>query len=294
MDLSNRPRRSALFVPGSKPRAAEKARGLPADVVMLDLEDAVAPAEKASARAFVAGFIKQRPFGRRELVVRVNEPDTVLGAEDLKSVASSVPDAVLLPKVSSTEIVDQAAKVLDQSGASETQIWTMIETPGGILAASKIAAHPKVTCLIAGTNDLSAELRAAPGPDRAELALSLQMIVLAARAAGVTALDGVYNAFSDTQGLAGECRQGRALGFDGKTLIHPSQIAVANEAFAPDPDALELAQRQIAVYEQAKSDGQGIAVLDGKIVENLHVAAAQRLMAQWEAIKALSSTSESN
>ena len=285
-DHTARPRRSALYMPGSKQRALEKARELPADVLILDLEDAVTPAEKEAARSLVAEAVRARAFGRREVVIRVNGPETEWGAEDMAAAAACGPDAVLLPKVeSAAQLSEAGARML---GARSPALWSMIETPRGVLNADAIAgASPRLACLVMGTNDLAAELRAAPTPDRAPLAAALQMTVLAARAHGLAVLDGVHNAFRDLEGLRAECAQGRALGFDGKTLIHPGQIAVANEVFGPTAAELETARRHLEAFAAAEAAGQGVAVVDGRIVENLHVASARRLLAEAEAIRAL-------
>lgn len=285
-DHTARPRRSALYMPGSKPRALEKARGLAADVLILDLEDAVIPAEKAAARRTVAEAVRARPFGRREVVIRVNGLDTPWGADDLAAAAECGPDAILLPKVENAAMLGDAEVRL--GSGPQPALWAMIETPRGVLHAAQIAgASPHLACLVLGTNDLAAELRAAAVPDRAPLAGALQMAVLAARAHGLAALDGVHNAFRDLDALRAECRQGRDWGFDGKTLIHPGQIETANEVFGPTADELETARRHVDAFAEAEAAGQGVAVVDGRIVENLHVATARRLLAQAEAIRAL-------
>ncbi|MEM7500288.1 MAG: CoA ester lyase [Pseudomonadota bacterium] len=284
---AHRPRRSALYMPASKARALEKARSLPADVLLLDLEDAVAPDEKPAARKALAEALETGGFGLRETVVRVNALGTPWGGEDLAMAARSGCDAVLLPKVESSAMVEAAAAALDNAGGREgLALWAMIETPRGILAVERIARHPRLACLVLGTNDLVADMRAEHVPGRAPVMPALTMAVLAARASGLAVLDGVYNAFRDDDGLRAECEQGRALGMDGKTLIHPAQLAVANEVFAPAPDAVALARRQIEAYEDARAKGQGIAVVDGRIVENLHARTARRLIAEAEAIAA--------
>ncbi|HET7409551.1 MAG TPA: CoA ester lyase [Paracoccaceae bacterium] len=285
-DHTARPRRSALYMPGSKPRALEKARGLPADVLVLDLEDAVTPAEKAAARRTVAEAVRARAYGRREVVIRVNGLDTQWGGDDLAAAAACGPDAVLIPKVENASQLADAEARLERAGSPA--LWAMIETPRGVLHAADIAgASPRLACLVMGTNDLAAELRAVTTPDRAPLAAALQMTVLAARAHGLAVLDGVHNAFRDFEGLRAECGQGRALGFDGKTLIHPGQIGIANEVFGPTAEELETARRHVDAFAEAEAEGQGVAVVDGRIVENLHVASARRLLAQAEAIRAM-------
>ena len=288
MSALARPRRSALYMPGSKPRALDKARGLPADVLLLDLEDAVAPAEKAEARRLVAGAVAARGFGGREVVVRINALDTAWGADDLAAAAQAGPDAILLPKVDGAAQVAEAARHLAAAGAPDSvALWAMMETPRGVLRAAEIAAAPRMACFVLGTNDLAKDLRTEHRADRAPLMASLGLCLLAARAEGLACLDGVYNAFRDAEGLRAECVQGRAMGFDGKTLIHPDQLAVANDVFAPSPEALAEARRFVAAYEGAVAAGQGVAVVDGRIVENLHVENARRLLAEADAIAAL-------
>jgi citrate lyase beta subunit len=283
------PYRSVLYMPGSRPRALDKARGLPADALILDLEDAVAPAEKANARELVAEAVEAGGYGRRRLLVRVNGFETDWGEEDMARAAVAGPDAVLLPKVESPEQVIGAAERLDRLGAPDrTRIWAMMETPRGVLNAAAIAgAHPRLEGFVLGTNDLAKELGAAHTPDRLPLVASLGLCLLAARAEGLVCVDGVYNAFQDRDGLRAVCVQGRDMGFDGKTLIHPDQIAVANEVFAPSPEDVALAERQLAAFEAAAARGEGVAVVDGRIVENLHVAAARRLLARAAAIAAM-------
>jgi citrate lyase subunit beta/citryl-CoA lyase len=278
-----RPRPSLLFMPGANTRALEKSRALPADGLIFDLEDAVAPDSKDDARAAVAEAVTRGGYGKRELVLRVNPLDTGRGEADL-SVAASLPlDAVLLPKVESAERVRQTVARLDR--ALQLALWCMIETPRGVLAAAEIAAaSPRVAALVMGTSDLTADLRANAMRDRLPLLTSLQLVLLAARAHGLSALDGVHLNLADEDGFAAACAQGRALGFDGKTLIHPKQIAPANAAFAPSADELAQARKIIAAHEAALAAGKGITVVDGRLIENLHVAAAQRTVALAEAI----------
>ncbi len=276
-----RPYRSALYVPGSKPRAIDKARGLACDAILFDLEDAVAPDEKDRARATLATALAEGGFGRRARIVRINGADSPWGGADLAALPDLACDAVLLPKVSGPADLDAAA------ARTELPLWAMIETPAGVLAAPEICGHPRLQGIVLGSNDLVGDLGARSRPDRLPLMLSLQLCLLAARAAGVVALDGVYNAFRDADGFAAECAQGRDLGFDGKSLIHPDQIAEANAAFAPSIAEIALARRQIAAHRAAEADGQGVAVVDGRIVENLHVAAARALLARAEAIAEL-------
>ena len=283
------PYRSVLYMPGSRPRALDKARGLPADALILDLEDAVAPAEKPNARDLVAEAVEAGGYGGRKLLIRINGFDTDWGEADIARAAVAGPDAILLPKVESPEHVIGAAERLDRLGAPDrTRLWAMMETPRGILNAAAIAAaHPRLEGFVLGTIDLAKDLGAARAPDRTPLIASLSLTLLAARAEALVCVDGVYNAFQDAEGLRAVCIQGRDLGFDGKTLIHPDQIAIANEIFAPSPDDLALAETQVAAFEAAQARGEGVAVVDGRIVENLHVVTARRLLARAAAIAAL-------
>jgi citrate lyase subunit beta/citryl-CoA lyase len=278
-----KPRRSVLFMPGSNARALEKARTLPADALILDLEDAVAPEAKAAARARVLDAVRAGGYGPREVIVRVNAPGTPWAAEDLAAVAHAPVDAVLLPKVESAETVTAALATLGPAPA----VWCMLETPRGILNAASIAgAGPRVGALVMGTSDLTKDLHARPTRDRLPLLTSLQICVLAARAAGIAALDGVHLDLDDDAGFAAACRQAADLGFDGKTLIHPRQVAAANEAFAPTAREIDWARRVIAAHALASAAGHGVVVLDGRLVENLHVGDARRVLALAEAIAA--------
>ena len=285
MQTYSGPCRSVLYIPGSKPRALEKAQGLAVDAIIFDLEDAVSPDEKIAARDLLAETLKTAEYGPRRRIVRINGFDTDWGAEDLKAVAASGPDAVLLPKVDGGADIAKLVEMLDAiPAAKDTTIWAMMETPRGILNAAEIAAAPRMEGFVLGTNDLAKDLRST---GRAAMMTSLQLCLLAARAEGLICVDGVYNAFKDEDGLKAECAEGRDMGFDGKTLIHPAQIEIANAAFGPSEEELDLARRQIAAFDEAMAAGQGVAVLDGKIVENLHVASAQRILAQAEAIARL-------
>ena len=277
--MTTRPFRSALYIPGSQPRALEKARGLPVDAVLFDLEDAVSPDEKTSAREILAAELKAGGYGNRTRIVRINGLDSPWGQDDAKAVAAMDCDAILLPKVGSPEEVD-AVRAL----APKLPVWAMIETPAGVLNAAAIAAHPALEGFVIGTNDLAKELGA---EGRAAMMTALQMALLGARAAGIVAIDGVYNAFRDEEGLRAECEEGRRFGFDGKSLIHPLQVPVANAIFAPTEDEVDLASRQIAAFAEAKAEGQGIAVLDGRIVENMHVETARATLERAEAIRQL-------
>lgn len=283
----NRPRRSVLYMPGSKQRALEKAKTLPADTLILDLEDAVTPYEKANARQLVCAAVRAGGYGQRELVIRINSLDTQWGQEDLAAACAAAPDAILIPKVESAELVQHIEATMKSHGAQpKTAIWAMMETPLGALNAAQIAtATPRLGCFILGTNDLVKDLDAEHTPTREPVMTALGLCVLAAKAHGLAVIDGVYNAFKDDDGLRESCLQGRAMGFDGKTLIHPAQIDVCNEIFSPNEEALELARRQVDAFTEATDKGEGVAVVDGRIVENLHVETANRLLAKAEAIR---------
>jgi len=283
MDMRARPYRSVLYIPGSKTRALDKARTLPVDAIIFDLEDAVSIEEKVNARATLAAALAEGGYGARMKMVRINGLDTEWGRADAEAVAKMQPDAVLLPKVGSAADLDALAAI-----TGDLPIWAMMETPAGMLHAEEIAAHPRLAGFIMGTNDLAKELQCRFRPDRMPMLTSLQLCLLAAKAHGVVIVDGVYNAFKDEEGLRAECEQGRDMGMDGKTLIHPAQVEIANKVFAPSPEELDLAQRQIAAFREAEAAGQGVAVVDGKIVENLHVATAREILAKAEAIKAIS------
>ncbi len=286
MATTVRPRRSVLYMPGSNARALEKGRSLPADGLILDLEDAVAPDAKAAARDTIAQALAAGGYGARELVVRVNGLNTPWGYDDLRMAAASGADAVLLPKVESADAVRQAEAVLRAAGAPAGQtIWCMMETPLGILNVKEIAgASPTVGALVLGTSDLAKDLHAAHTAQRLPMITSLGLCLLAARAYGLAVLDGVHLDLNDDEGFAASCRQGRELGFDGKTLIHPKTIAACNAAFAPDADEIAQAHRIIAAHAEAAAVGKGVVLVDGKLVENLHVENARRLVALAEAI----------
>lgn len=279
MAPQTRPYRSVLYIPGSKERALEKARTLPVDAIIFDLEDAVTAGEKENARAVLAGELAKGGYGNRFRIVRINGLDTQWGHGDARAVSGMGADAVLLPKVGSPADVDALAAT-----TGEMDIWAMMETPRAMLNAAAIAAHPRVKGFVMGTNDLAKELRTRFRADRQPLAASLGLCMLAARAEGLIIVDGVYNAFKDDEGLAVECAQGRDMGFDGKTLIHPAQVDVTNAAFAPSDIEIDLARRQIAAFEEIERSGQGVAVVDSRIVENLHVASAREILAMSEAI----------
>jgi citrate lyase subunit beta / citryl-CoA lyase len=281
-----RPRRSVLFVPGSNPRALERARALPADALVFDLEDAVAPSAKEEARAAVAAALAAGGYGHRERVLRVNALDTPWGHADLSAAATMPLDAVLLPKVENADRVRLAAELLETLGAPpERAVWCMLETPLGILNAGEIVrASPLLAVLVVGTSDLTNDLHATHAVDRLPLLPALGLTLLAARAHGLAALDGVHLDLADDEGFALACRQGRELGFDGKTLIHPKQIEAANAAFAPSAEAVAWSRRVIAAHAEAVARGQGVALVDGRLVENLHVEHARRVVAIAEQI----------
>jgi citrate lyase subunit beta/citryl-CoA lyase len=268
-------------MPGSNQRALEKAKSLPADCLVLDLEDAVAPTQKPEARKLVINAVAGGGYGRRELAIRINALDTEWGEDDLIAVAGSGADAICLPKVETAEQVIMVARALDNLRApAEMAIWAMLETPRGILRAEQIAgAHPRLSVLVMGTSDLAKDLRVPHTPDRLGLLTALGTSVLAARAYGLDILDGVHLDITDVDGFRAICEQGRKLGFDGKTLIHPSQIAAANEVFGLSEATIEHAQRTLAVWDEAQSEGRGVALLDGKLVENLHADEARRVLA---------------
>lgn len=289
MNQQIRPRRSVLYMPGSKARALEKARSLPADVLILDLEDAVTPAEKSTARTLVMDTVKAGGYGRRELVIRINGLDTDWGQADLEAVASSGADAILVPKVESAAMLAEIEARLVAAGAPESlDLWAMMETPLGMLNVAEIAGgSSRLACLVMGTNDLVKDLGAAHTEMRLPVMTALGLCLLAARAHGLMALDGVYNAFRDDEGLRVACVQGKEMGFDGKTLIHPLQLDAANEVFGPSAEDLALARRYVEAFADAEAAGEGVAVVDGRIVENLHVETARKLLAQAEAIREL-------
>ncbi|UWQ33629.1 CoA ester lyase [Leisingera sp. M527] len=283
MDPRTRPYRSVLYIPGSKPRALEKARTLPVDAVIFDLEDAVSVDEKPNARATLTQALETGGFGARMKIVRINGLDTPWGREDAKAAAQMDCDAILLPKVNTPADLDALAEI-----TGDIPLWAMMETPRGMLNAAAIAAHPKLQGMVMGTNDLAKELQTRFRPDRMPMMAGLGLCLLAAKAEGLVIVDGVYNAFKDVEGLSAECAQGRDMGFDGKTLIHPAQVEVANAAFAPTEREAETARRQIAAFDEAQAAGQGVAVVDGRIVENLHVVTAREILAKADAIAALS------
>jgi citrate lyase subunit beta/citryl-CoA lyase len=287
MSVRARPRRSVLYMPGSNARALDKGRGLPADGLILDLEDAVAPDAKAMAREQIAAALLQGGYGRREIVVRVNALDSPWGRDDVKALANCGADALLLPKVESAAMVHQLEGLMEAAGAPDTLgIQCMMETPLGMLNAKEVAsASPRITCLVMGTSDLVKDLQAAHTPERLPVLTSLGLCILAARACGIAIVDGVHLDLDDAEGFAAHCRQGKELGFDGKTLIHPKTIAAANEVFAPSQQEIDWSHRIIAAHAEATAAGKGVVVVDGKLVENLHVENAERLVALSAAIQ---------
>ena len=285
-----RPRRSVLYMPGSNARAIDKARTLPADGIIIDLEDAVAPESKDVARAEVAAAVRKGGFGRREVVIRVNGPDTPWGEDDVAAAGEAGADAVLVPKVSDAETLTALGHRLRRIGAPETlRVWAMIETPLAVLHCERIAGVARdgiarLDCLVMGTNDIAKDTRARQVPGRWPILPHLAAAVAAARAHGLDILDGVYNAIGDETGLKAECEQGRDLGFDGKTLIHPSQLAIANEVFAPTAAELTEARGIIAAFERPENRSRGVIAHEGRMVERMHADMARRTVALAEAI----------
>ena len=279
MSRTYRPFRSVLYIPASRLRALEKARGLPTDAIILDLEDAVSIHEKDAARKMLARVLAEGGYGNRTRIVRINRLDTPWGRDDARAVVKMQPDAVLLPKVDSPSELDVLSGITDGM-----PVWAMIESVIGVLNVPDIARHPKLEGIVMGTNDLASEMRVRRRPDRQPLMTALGNSLMAARAADIIALDGVWNRFRDLDGLRRECVQGRDMGFDGKTLIHPDQLQIANEVFAPTEAEIDTAHRYIAAFRKAEADGQGIAVVDGAIVENMHVATSRRILAHARAI----------
>lgn len=289
MDESLRPRRSVLYMPGANTKALEKAKGLPADALILDLEDAVAPDAKAEARDRVCEAVQSGAYGKRELTIRANGLDTEWHAADVAAIAAAGPDAIVVPKINSPADVAAVEAALEAGGAPDrTRIWAMVETPVAMLHAEEIAASSeRLAVLVMGTNDLAKELHAAHVPGRQPLLTGLSLCLLAARATGKVILDGVYNNIKDAEGFEAECAQGQEMGFDGKTLIHPSQLEPCNRIFAPSDDEVATARELIATWEQATAEGKGVVTFNGRMVENLHVEQARRAVAQAEAIAEL-------
>ena len=291
MATTLRPRRSALYLPGNNARALEKGKTLPADVLIFDLEDAVGPDAKAESRARVCEAISPGSYQTREIVVRINGLGTDWHEDDLAAVAGSAAHGVLVPKVETAQQVAALATALDRLGAPESlQLWTMMETPRAFLRAEEIAsASDRLAALVIGTNDLVNDLHGLHVPGRAPALTALSLGVLGARAAGKAILDGVFNSIADEAGFRAEARQGREMGFDGKTLIHPSQVAPANEIFGPSRDELADARKIVSAYQQAQAAGESVITVDGRMIESLHVRDAQRILALAELISKLES-----
>ena len=285
MEQLARPLRSVLYIPASKARILEKATQLPADALIFDLEDAVTPEAKVEARKALLHALDIHDYDTRYKIIRINGLDTEWGREDAQLVAQSGADVVLLPKVNTPDDLDALVEIVGEN----VPLWAMMETCQGILNAASIVSHNRLQGCVAGTNDLASELGCACDQNRSALQMGLQTIVMAARSAGLVAIDGVYNKFNDQEGLRLECEQGLALGYDGKSLIHPAQLAITNAIFAPSTNAIELARRQIEAFDEIERTGQGVAVVDGHIVENLHVASARRLIKLAEMINAAAS-----
>lgn len=275
-------------MPSSNERALQKAKDIPTDALIFDLEDAVAPDAKEAARANAVAAAQSGEYGRREITIRCNGLDTPWGLADISAAARSGAAAIVIPKVGSAAYLDDVSARLDAAGAPGAMtIWAMVETPTAILDVRAISGHPRVNVLVMGTNDLAKELRTGAAPDRAPLLPHLAMAVLGAREAGVAILDGVYNDVRDPDGFLVEARQGKLFGFDGKTLVHPSQVEPANEVWAPTAEEIDFASRVIAAFEAAEAAGQGVITVDGRMIENLHVDNARRVLAVADAIAAL-------
>ena len=285
----NRPRRSCLYMPGANPRALEKAKTLAADTLILDLEDAVAPDAKAEARDTVCGAVKAGGYGKREVVIRINGLDTEWGTDDLKAAVAAGPDAILAPKVIDGGDIDHLDDALSRAGAPEDLgLWVMIEMPKAILNIKDIAeaaGRTRLTAFVMGTNDIAKELRAVNDPDRLAFQTFFGLTLAAARAYDILAIDGVYNDISNAEGLENEVRQGRLLGFDGKTLIHPSQISITNEVFAPAEADVAQAHDVIAAFADPANAGKGVLKVNGKMTELLHLEEARRIVEVDAAIK---------
>jgi citrate lyase subunit beta / citryl-CoA lyase len=283
-----RPRRSVLYMPAANERALEKAKTIPADAIIFDLEDAVAPDSKPMAQLQAVAAVQSGDYGNRELTIRCNGLDTQWGVGDVQAAGVAGPSAVVIPKVDSVRMVNEVSALLDGVDApASLTIWPMIETPAAMFNVREIAGHPRVSALIMGTNDLAKELRSPIVPGRHPLVPHLATALLAAREAGKVIIDGVYNDVQNADGFRAECVQGMEMGFDGKTLIHPSQVGPANETWAPSPDEVEHAARVIAAFDEAVAEGKGVVTVDGRMIENLHVDNARRVLAVAAAIAAL-------
>ena len=289
VDTSARPRRSVLYMPAANTRALEKARTLAADALIFDLEDAVAPDAKEQARDNVVMAARSKGYGRREIAIRCNGLSTPWGKADVAAIAASGADAILVPKVESAVDVAAIVALLDQAGAPRTMaVWAMMETPLGVLRAEEIAAsHKRLRLFVMGTNDLVKDMRARQTPMRLPMITALGIGMLAARAHGLAILDGVYNDIQDSEGFRAVCRQGLEMGFDGKTLIHPSQVEPCNEIFAPSDAELAMAGKIVTAFKAAQAEGKGVVTVDGRMIENLHVEQAERALVMAAAIKEL-------
>jgi len=283
-DEVQRPRRSLLYMPGANARALQKARRLACDTILFDLEDAVSPDSKLLAREQVVTSILQGGYGHRELVVRVNGLDTAWGQDDVAAVAELPIDAILFPKIETRDQLEEILRVVDGSGGPEVAVWVMVETPRGVMDLEKFADHPRLQALVLGTSDLVKELRARHTSERHNIGFALQRCVMVARMFGKEVFDGVHLDFKNEASFLEACERAREIGFDGKTLIHPSQIEGANAAFGYSLDQVEHAHRLLAVWREATEQGLGVAVLDGQLVENLHAAEARRVVDFAEAI----------
>lgn len=296
--MAMRPRRSVLYIPGDNERALEKARGIQADSIIIDLEDSVAPTNKETARAGAITAIREAGFGSREVILRVNPIETPWGMNDLHAAIAAEPDAILVPKVSQPGDIIGSAKVMKAADAHpKIRLWAMIETPLGIINSKEIAAcapdpENRLSCFVLGTNDLLKESRARASNNRFAVVPWLAMTLVAARAYGLDVIDGVYNDFKDDSGFRAECEHGRTLGMDGKTLIHPSQVAPCNEVFSPTEDEVSWSQKIITAFEQPENARKGVITVDGRMVERLHLVMARRVAAIAQAINARSRAEE--
>jgi len=275
-------------MPAANERALEKAKNLEADALIFDLEDAVSPENKELARDQACAAAASSEYGNRELTIRCNGLDTPWGTDDVLAAAAAAPAAVVIPKVDGPDYLDQVSTLLDKGGAPpSTRIWAMVETPSGILKVDQIAGHERIAVMVMGTNDMAKELRATITPNRHALLPYLAKCLLSARAADIGILDGVYNDIKDETGFSSVCLQGAQMGFDGKTLIHPNQVAPTNKIFSPSLDELDFHRQVIEEFEAAEKDGRGVLTVNGKMIENLHVDEARRALAIAEAIAAL-------
>jgi len=290
MAASVRPRRSVLYMPGSNTRAMEKAKTIAADAIILDLEDAVSPDAKATARQQIVDALAAGGYGKREMIVRINGLDTPWGADDMAAIAKSGADAILVPKINDAQTVQGLVAAMDKAGAPASMaLWCMMETPIGILNAQSIgAASDRVAVWVMGTNDIAKDTGAHHTPMRLPMVTALGICMLAARAYGIQILDGVYNDIKDENGFRDICQQGLEMGFDGKTLIHPSQVAPCNEVFSPTEAQLEMAARIVAGFEEAQREGKGVVTVDGRMIENLHVEQAKKQLALAAAVAEMS------